>query len=181
MTRQGSVWNGLLAILLASSAPIVNAETPFIYGVGTHFPKDQSTVDAAMSLVQLAGFNSFRDDIYWHIVEAQSGAFKYPDFYERPVSNAKEAGIEPVLIFGRMSGAYKWRDGWSHKPVGDEKRKAFARYASAVVRHYQGKVSLFELWNEWNQSEEPKTLEPYLALLKVVSPAVREANPAARL
>jgi len=153
----------------------------FLYGVGTHFPSNPDIVAESMTLIQEAGLNSYRDDVYWHIVEKRPGVFGFPDFYEQPVMRAKGAGISPMLILGRMGGAYKWQGGWTPKPLSEEKRKAFARYAAAVAGHYRGRVSLFELWNEWNHKDEPKTLEPYLALLEEVVPAVRRANPEARL
>lgn len=170
-----------LVIYLGLSVQALSAPSTFLYGVGTHFPSNPDVVGEGMRLMQEAGFNSYRDDIYWHIVEKQPGLFNYPGFYEQPVMQAQAAGISPMLILGRMGGGYKWQDGGSHKPVSEEKRKAFSRYAAAVASHYRGRVSLFELWNEWDQAEEPKTLEPYLALLKEVAPGLRVANPEARL
>ena len=83
--------------------------------------------------------------------------------------------LEPVLILAYGNPLYS-----ADKPATPEQRQAFARYATWVVEHYRGRVKYFDLWNEWDAHTgrtTPGTPEQYVALAKVVYPAVKRANP----
>lgn len=141
------MWRLLIASFLMVVASISSA-ADFYYGVGVHFPAYPGRTPAGMHLLSRAGLHSYRDDLYWHLLEKRAGTYTYSDYYEYPVATAKIQGIAPLLMLGRMSGAYAWPDGCSARPVTELKRAAFAKYVAEVVWNYRGQVFLFELWNE---------------------------------
>ena len=49
------------------------------------------------------------------------------------------------------------------------------------MRHFQGRVKLYEIWNEWDiaiGSKTPGSADDYAALLKAVYPRVKVVDPA---
>jgi hypothetical protein len=166
------------AVLLGSLifAGMAVAQQSFVVGVCTHFGQNKGDVQANLNLIQQLGVNSIRDEVFWQGVEPERGHYAIPRNSEYFVNAAAAAGLKPLLSLDYGNPLYDRAD----KPTSDEAIEAYARYAEFVVRHFQGKVSMYEIWNEWNGGvgkTTPGTPEAYVKLLKIVYPRLKAIDP----
>jgi hypothetical protein len=94
------------------------------------------------------------------------------------VNQALKANVQPLLILDYGSQFYDSGD----KPVSPEALSAFTHYAVFVVRHFRGRVHMYEMWNEWNDTAgntQRGTPQDYVRFLRVVYPAAKAADPSA--
>ena len=61
----------------------------------------------------------------------------------------------------------------------NEQKMAWKNYVYAVVEHFKGRITYYEIWNEPNASSFNKnaTPEQYGNIVKVARDAVKKANP----
>jgi len=145
------------------------------FGVSTH--ANIGCVDR----LSLAGFGMIRDDCVWRHIEKEKGVYSFPKYLDEYVNRTLELGLEPLIIILYSNPLYDGDD----FPHTEEGIAAYSRYASEVVRHFQGRCRYFEVWNEWNGActmnhaahTGSNTPENYVRLLKAASKAMREANP----
>jgi sugar phosphate isomerase/epimerase len=175
MTGHNSVSKALfLAVcILWLSIPPANAQRDeFILGVCNHLAHGRSNASQSLQAIEKIGANSFRDDVFWSLVETEKDVFRWPERFrelERAIDLANARGIEPVVIL-----AYENR--FHHVgryPISDEAQAAFTRFAEYVVRRFKGRVRYYEVWNEWNQGG---TAKDYVRLLKRVYPAIKRID-----
>jgi hypothetical protein len=111
-------------------------------------------------------------------VEGAKGHLVIPAGVDDLVDQALRINVEPLLILDYGNQYY---DG-GRKPASPEALSAFARYAVFVVQHFKGKVHLYEVWNEWDDTAggtSPGTPQAYVRLLKAVYPTAKAADPSA--
>ena len=164
-----AAWTALFAATLA-------AQPRFVVGVCTHFAQGKGILEANLSLVRQAGAGAIRDDMSWSAIERQQGQYAMPEAWDEFVNRALAAGIQPLLMLGYGNRLYDNHD----KPRSDEAIEAYTRYAEFVVRHFKGRVRMYEVWNEWDISiggTTPGTAEDYAKLLKAVYPRVKKIDP----
>jgi hypothetical protein len=152
------------------------AQPPFIVGVCTHFAQGKGILPANLSLIRQAGAGAIRDDFSWGAVERQKGQYAIPPAWDEFVNRTLDAHIEPLLIFAYGNRLYDN----GNKPQSDEAIEAYTRYAEFVVRHFKGKVRMYEVWNEWDikiGGTDPGTAEAYAKLLKAVYPRIKKIDP----
>lgn len=149
-------------------------ERPDEQGVCLHsrqFERRQAW-DIAFDMLGTAGFSRIRDDLTWGRVEPQKGKYRIPASSDRLVEECCRHGIRPLLIFGYPSPAYKdYRKGF---PSNETTRVACAEAMVFAVKHFRGKVTEWELWNEPNRAHPVKD---YLPLAKTVYPRVKAVAP----
>jgi hypothetical protein len=175
-------------VLLAAMAALVFAgesaalDRPFTLGAGTHFGQNRGDPQRLVAALAQNGFASFRDEIFWHDVERQRGAYRLPPADSRvmrAIADARARGIDPLLILcygnaGLYGEAY---------PVSEGAQDAFARYAEFMARALKGSVRHLEVWNEWNaglgtsDGAVAKTPEHYFGLLRRTHAAIKRGNP----
>lgn len=158
------------AIALVAMQPARAAD--FMAGIGTHV-----TSDEGLDMIHDAGVRWLRDDIHWSEVEREKNVLVMPERYERYVNEALARGIQPLLILCYGNQLY---DNGGY-PISEEAKDAFARFAEFVVRHFRGRVHLYEVWNEWNIGvgvpDRPRgEPESYAALLKKVYPRLKAVD-----
>lgn len=169
----------LLVLAMCGAAPLAVAQQPsppFITGVGTHFGQGYPDLTGSLDLAKQAGIQSIRDEVYWGGIERERGALAMPASYDQYVTEAVSVGIAPLLILDYGNGLYDGGD----KPRSPEAIAAFTRYAAFVAQHFKGKVHLYEVWNEWDNtvgSKTPGSMEDYARLLKSVYPALKNIDP----
>jgi len=174
----------LACLARAAGAEPATAQRPsrrakFILGVGTHFGGSRFS-PATLDMLQQSGIVSVRDEIGWIGVERKKGEMNVPAGAEHYFQSVLAAGIDPLLILDYGNPFYDNNDG----PTSDEGRAAFVRYARFMVNHFRGKLYLYEFWNEWDIAiggTTAGTADDYVALLKLVYPAVKESDPDAML
>jgi len=160
------------AVVSTALVTILAAEPRFTVGVCTHFGQSKGILPANLSLMRQAGVTAIRDEISWSAVERQKGRYAMPESASSFVNGALDAGIEPLLIFDYGNRFYDNGD----KPLSAAAIEAFTRYAEFVVRHFKGKLHLYEVWNEWDIAighTAPGSAENYARLLKAVYPRIK--------
>lgn len=160
----------LLAPFAAGAAP------DFVVGVCTHFHQGKGALEGNLSLIRQAGVGSIRDEATWSSVERVKGRFAMPERNTLFVERARAAGLEPLLILDYGNRYYDGGD----KPRSAEAIEGFVRYAEFVVRHFQGKVRLYEVWNEWDikiGGTTPGDAASYARLLAAVYPRIKRIDP----
>lgn len=165
----------LCAVLGGHAGPVV-AVDGFTVGAGTHLAGGRRDIVRSLDSLQAAGVMSIRDDATWALVEQKKGELKIPAHWDVLVDEAGRRGIEVLWILDYGNRFY---DG-DAKPFSDEGRAAFARYAAFVVAHFKGRVSRYEIWNEWEHTTgktKPGTPEAYAALVRATAPAIKRADP----
>jgi hypothetical protein len=163
------------ALVWLASAGVGAAAEPFVVGIGRSI-NDPPQATAAMSEL---GVRSMRVDAPWASIETAPGRYRVPDWLEEAVDSARARGIEPLLIL-----AYGHPLHGADKPRSDSAREAFARYAAFLVRHFEGRVRWYDLWNEWDAHTgrtTPGTADDYVALARLVYPAVKRSDRRAML
>jgi len=158
----------------------INVSEGFILGVGTHLAGGKRDIIRTLDMLQEVGVMSIRDDATWSKVEQKPGELKIPAHWDMLVDEALKRGIKVLWILAYGNPFY---DG-GQKPKTDESRAAFARYAAFVASHFKGRVLGYEIWNEWELTTgntSPGSPEDYAALVRAVVPAIRRADPKAKI
>lgn len=178
----GSCSAGALALYLLgafSGAPLAKTNQ-FVIGVGTHLTGGKRPIERSVAMLSTGGTVSLRDDATWAAVEQRRGELHIPVHWDELVNEARRRGIEPLLI---LAYGNKFYDGGG-KPHSPEAIAAFTRYAAFVAAHFKGRVSRYEIWNEWEHTTGntlPGTPEDYVRLVRSVYPAVKKVNPEAEV
>ncbi|MCB8932408.1 MAG: hypothetical protein H6534_03105 [Chthonomonadaceae bacterium] len=166
----------LVALTLAGPTyrerfPLPDLTVPSGWGVNIHFTDPKP---AEMEKLRAAGFKWVRMDLLWHAVERKRGVYDFKE-YDRLMGHLQRVGVRPVFILCYGNELYG-----SGAPRSPETRGAFARFALAAVRHFQGRGVVWELWNEPNLSKfwSPHAdAAEYVALARVVGTALRRGAP----
>lgn len=176
----GGRWSLIIAVATISSglSPPTWAQRQLEVGVGTHLGH-LVAIQSALDSLNI----SFRDSIFWWDVESTEGKLEYPPLLgnmDLLVSDAVARKHPPILLLPRGNKFYDNGDQIT-SPIG---LAAYARYAQFVVQHFKGRVTQFEVWNEWEQGygaakNNPNKGDPvaYANLLKAAYPAMKAANP----
>ncbi|MFN4293165.1 MAG: hypothetical protein ACK4JD_03450 [Thermoflexales bacterium] len=101
---------------------------------------------------------------------------------DRIVDHAHRQGLK---VIARMGFTPEWarppNSTFTH--LDPQHYGAFADFAAAFAAHFQGRINHFIIWNEPNLQNEwgMRRVDPaaYVELLRVVYPAIKQANPAA--
>lgn len=164
-----------LALTLGLSASTYGAEltssSSRLLGLGISI-NDPSN---AVALAKFIGANAIRIDAPWKQIERTAGKYAIPDWLERTVNSMVSSGVTPLLILAYGNPLYDSGD----KPTSREGIEAFARYATFVVEHFQGRVIYYDLWNEWDAHTgrtTPLDAEEYINLARVVFPAIKAVD-----
>lgn len=142
-------------------------------GVATHWGQSWDTVTT--TLVPKAGFSTARDEAYWSAQERTTGQIEFTDTvrqYDQLLSNQ---GTKRIAVLSYGNTLY----GTGEFPNSDSYRQAFARYALASVRNFGVDRALYEIWNEWNLTNNDAA--SYAGLVCAVSRVVKAEFPKARL
>lgn len=147
------------------------------YGVCAHlsrweFPEAKREVD----LMREAGIGGFRCDLDWNKIEPEKGKFNF-DFWDGLVDIAQSGGVDILSII--PGGTPRFAHPFPHHA--DE----LAESSAKIVEHFKGRITYWEIVNEPNHISfwgglEPNAVE-YRELLKKVYPAVKKANPSAKV
>jgi hypothetical protein len=166
-----------LAVVCACIAADVPAPIlPQGVGVNIHFTRGH---ERDLDLIAAAGCKFVRMDFSWAGTERKKGEYNWGD-YEELLGNLDRRGLRALFILDYSNGLYEEA---GHAPQHPESVAAFARWAGAAVRHFQGRRVLWEIWNEPNISFwKPKPdVQQYITLVRATARAVRENDPHATL
>ena len=144
-------------------------------------------------LIAAAGFKFVRMDFVWSTIEQKQGSYDW-SAYDELTANLDRRGIRAYFILDYSNPLYEKnvvaKDPISGKersatssPQHQESIAAFARWAAAAAKHFQGRHVVWEIWNEPNTAFwQPKPdVNQYIALALATAKAVREADPQATI
>jgi hypothetical protein len=126
-------------------------------GVNIHFTKGQ---ERDLDMIAEAGFKFIRMDFTWQSTERERGVYDW-SAYEDLTENLNKRGIRALYILDYSNALYEDRveskDPFSGQiqkgiaaPRKPESVEAFAKWASAAVKHFRGNNIIWEIWNEPN-------------------------------
>ncbi len=165
----------ILAMLLSVSSHAADGA----FGVAVH--SSMKAPDAQRSELDVAarlGFGSVRTDFQWKFAETARGRLVIPASWDSFVDEALKRGLKPILILDYGNSLYDGGD----KPRSSEAIEAFSRYAAFVVSHYKGRVKIYEVWNEWDNTTggfPAGSAEDYANLFRAAYPRMKAADTAA--
>lgn len=159
-------------------------------GVNIHFVTGH---ERDLDLIRDAGFKFIRMDFGWESIERQKGQYDWKE-YDELLAHLEARGMRPVFILDYSNPLYE-ETVTSVNPVTHHEHKtlaspqhpesvaAYARWAAAAAKHYQGRQVIWELWNEpnitfWNPKPD---VNQYVTLALAACRAIRESLPHATI
>jgi hypothetical protein len=175
----------VLVLVLALGAALPGraaAAEPGVVADLTWFPPEADRVKSAAAIADL-GSKWTRIDIGWRDFEPQRGAYNSWSVgaYRTELQRARAAGQKVVVM---VATAPEWASGSSNANAAPRDPADYARFLDYLGRQYGQYVDAWEVWNEPNYSRFwPSGPNPaqYAALLKAAYPAVKAADPTAKV
>ncbi len=161
--------------------------------------------DAGISFIRIGQYENSSDPTSWDWVERKRGEYSIAQEVDDQIDSLVENGvhIEIQLLYGnplytspagRASQTVTPAPGGFHNPDRSlysvfwppktpEQIQAFSHYARWMANHFRRRAEYYEIWNEpnidyWNPAPSP---EEYGRLYKAVAPAIRAADPSAKI
>ena len=189
MKRRACVLSLILPIL-AGAANIPQPLLPEGVGVNIHFVTGQAK---DLDLIAAAGFRFVRMDFHWQATETSKGQYNWVG-YDELLANLDQRGLGAILILDYSHPLYEETVTCPHPITGQPHQTtaspqhpasvaAFAHWAAAATKHFQGRRILWEIWNEPNGhfwSPKPDA-QQYATLALATAKAIREADPQATI
>jgi hypothetical protein len=145
------------------------------FGINIHFVGEPYDLD----LIAEAGFKFIRMDFGWASIEREKGVYDFEHSgYDALTEGCLKRGISPLYIFDYSNKLYEE----SNSVLTAEGREAFAKFAEASVKRYEGKQILWEIWNEPNIQQfwvPQPSVDAYTALVETTSSRIKKAVPSA--
>jgi hypothetical protein len=167
-----------MALLCLGTSDPCRAQRQLQFGVGTHTGSVEPERSALAALDA-----TLRDDVEWFRIERPPGHLEYAASFsslDQVVSDVLKRNKQPLIVLPKGNKFYD--DGG--QVTSPEAVAAYARYAQFVAHHLKGRVSQFEIWNEWEEGggaakNAPNKGDPvaYANLLRATYPAVKAGNP----
>lgn len=154
-----------------SAPPITNTPITDGLGVNIHFTDPQP---GEVKMIADAGFRWVRMDFKWDLTEQSAGVYDFAP-YERLLAALAPHKIRTLFILDYNNRLYDNGD----SPRTEAGRQAFARWAAAAAKHFQGRGILWEMYNEPNHVFwRPKpNAGDYTRLALATGKAIRAAAP----
>lgn len=170
------------AILTLAAAPAARAAEK---GLQTDLTWSTTAEEQQRTMQALdgTGVQWLRLDISWRKTERIEGSYYAPELEmtDHAMDLAEQAGAKVIMA---VSETPAWASGSTANNAPPRDMADFADFVHAMALRYQGRVAAWEIWNEpnhprfWNPA--PNAAE-YAQLLKAAAPAVRSADPAAKV
>ena len=161
-----------------------------IFGIG--FEKlDRGVFDPTNAYDKVAdlGVKWVRIQSGWAKTEKEKGVYDF-SWLDSIVDNLCRRGLTPWLCLCYGNSIYDPEAGKVFGATGcppvknQEQKKAWLDYVAATVKHYAGKITWFEIWNEpdgkWGWKHGVNGTE-YGNFVIATAQAIKEANPAAKV
>jgi len=176
--------------VISNAAEIPDLVLPAGVGVNIHFSRGH---ERDLDMIAAAGFKFIRMDFLWSEIERERGTYDW-SAYDELTANLDRRGLRAYYILDYSNPldeetvvAKDPISGKEHpvqaSPQHLESVAAFARWAAAAAKHFQGRHIIWEIWNEPNGFFwEPKPdVQQYTALALATAKAVRAADPQATI
>jgi polysaccharide biosynthesis protein PslG len=169
----------LLACLLSPAARAAQpGVTPDLTWGISHADQDREGV-----VLQDLGVRWVRLNVEWDAVEPSKRSYDWAliDYYDRAVAVARARGINVLMLVSRSP---QWASGSQNRESPPADPRDLADFLRFLVPRWAGQVRAWEIWNEpnterfWPGGPDPAA---YTELLKAAYPAVKEADPNAKV
>ncbi len=168
-----------LATVTAARAQAVPAlpmlPIPQNIGVNIHFHADGQLSTQIAALQQL-GIGWVRRDLYWKEIETSKGVYNFSG-YDTLINALHNAGLRIVMVLDYNNSLYDN----GNSPQSEQGRAAFAHFAVSAAQRYSGKVTVWEIYNEPNNTfwtPAPNATQ-YIALANETTAAIHSVLPVA--
>ncbi len=175
-----------------ATLPVSNVGmNPFCVNTFLQNEVEPAKVERAMQLVQQAGFTWIRQEFPWEDIEIH-GKGDFEDRRNPPTHSAWDkydrivdlAARYHVRIIARLSNPPAWSraKGDAAGPMAPpDNLDDYGDFVEAVVRHFQGRIHTYQIWNEPNiypeWGNQPVSPEGYTALLRVAYTRAKAVDP----
>ena len=113
----------------------------------------------------------------WDRIENRKGVFDF-SVYDEYVDTAKQNNKKILAVLG-YEAPWLYPEGKSKKYVSPENIPHFLRFVEEIMRHYNGRVDVWEIWNEPNISFWKGTAKEFYELTRLTAIKIRETDPGA--
>ncbi len=148
-------------------------------GVNIHFTSGHIK---DLDMIAAAGFKFVRMDLTWANTETAKGVYDW-SAYDDLVSNLNQRGLRAILILDYNNSLYT-TGGTRSGPQDSSNIAAYAKWAAAAVKHFQGNHIIWEIWNEPNNGSFWKPTPnagQYATMALAACKAIRQANSTATI
>jgi hypothetical protein len=158
-------------IFSCSSTPLPSgkqAEIPEDFFGIAHAARTQTAEE--YELLEEMGVKWILSTFYWSRIESEKDTFDFLN-YDSYVDDAKKQGKKIVGILG-YTADYLYPKGKSKRYISPKNIPLFLRFVEETVRHFQGRVDVWSIWNEpnvffWKGSDREFFELTRLAALKI--------------
>lgn len=164
------LWTLLLGQI--TTRPVV----PEGLGVNAHF---DNPPPEELARVHAAGFRWVRTDLLWTRVEPRLGVYDFRSS-DRLLAGMKRAGLRLIWILDYDNPIYG-----VGPPIRGGLRAGYLNFVRAVMRRYQGKGIVWEIWNEpdtakfWHARPDPYAYAALARAVRAIAPRETLIGPAA--
>ena len=172
----------LLALLALATAPAARAAEK---GLQTDLSWKTTAEEQQRTMQALdgTGVQWIRLDISWRKTERTQGVYDAAELAmtDHAMDLAEQAGTKIIMA---VSETPAWASGSTAINTPPRDMADFANFVHDMTQRYAGRVAAWEIWNEPNHprfwSPAPNAAQ-YAQMLKAAAPAVRRADPAAKV
>lgn len=176
-TVDPQISRGPIHLPIALMAAIDEAPTTLGIADSNLYNLSPADIDKTLDELQALGVQDIRIAVPWVYVQA-GGPTSYDwaklDYVVNAAAN-RDMGILGVISATPI---------WAGAPLnGHPDNAVYAGFASAVATRYAGRIDSYEIWNEPNGNPffSPVSASAYTDLLKAAYPAIKAADPDARV
>ncbi|MEM7108671.1 MAG: hypothetical protein AAF519_10635 [Bacteroidota bacterium] len=153
-------------------------------GIGCEvLDRDYADYHAYKHYLDSLGAKTMRLQSGWAKTEKVKGQYDF-SWLDAIVDDALSRRIEPWISISYGNDLYPNAGGISLGegiPTTEEALEVWTNYTRALVNHFKGRVTKWEIWNEADHSYNDAGPEAYARLYYATAKAVREVQPAAEL
>ncbi len=148
-----------------------------------------------LPIMQNSGVKWARVQTGWSRTETEKGTYDF-SWLDEIVDGLLKVGIQPWLSISYGNLLYmdaenpKTSLAYAPIPFGKRAVQGWRNYCETLVKHYQNRVTHWEVWNEpnvgfWGTPEDPRPASPdpaeYVELVKITSEIIRKHQPGAKI
>jgi Cellulase (glycosyl hydrolase family 5) len=186
-----------LGIFSFVATPSTNAQSPIAntnvnpYGVNTFLDREVEDwkKERTFQMLKEAGIGWIKQIFPWNELEFKKGYFYDDKFkksswqkFDQIVNLAQKYGIK---IVARLDQTPEWaRPEKTNPGTPPTKFQDYADFLSEFVKHYKGKISHIQVWNEPNLGAEwsgPVNPAKYTEMLKLAYTAIKKIDPSVKV
>lgn len=149
----------------------VQAEEPFIVGIGTHLMNFEASSRKPLELAAQAGITALKDDAFWSTAEPAPNQLRIVPQWREYLNTATTLNLTRLTILDYSTFFHD-----NAKPREGKVKAAYLKYVDYVTGQLGNKVNYYEIWNEWDLEapKDAKLAADYAALVRDAAPLIRK-------